>query len=92
MGQTYIRSFNFRAGETNIRCYFLLDAPWYVPNTIIKRDLQIPTVKQEARKYSADYRKRLDTHPNNLASTLFKEQFRTLRLKRLYPTDFVTNG
>jgi hypothetical protein len=26
------------------------DAPWYVPNTIIKCDLQIPTVKQEARK------------------------------------------
>jgi hypothetical protein len=23
-------------------------APWYMPNTIIKRDLQIPTVKQEA--------------------------------------------
>ena len=26
----------------------ITDAPWYVPNTIIKRDLQIPTVKQEA--------------------------------------------
>ena len=23
-GQTYIRSFNFRAAETNIRCYFLV--------------------------------------------------------------------
>ena len=69
----------------------ITDAPRYVPNTIIKSDLQIPTVKHEARKYSAKYRKRLDTHPNNPANTLFKEQFGTRRLKRLYPTDLVTN-
>ena len=68
------------------------DAPWFVPNTIIKRDLQIPTVKQEARTLSANYRKRLDNHPNNLANTLLKEQLGTRRLKRLYPTDLVTNG
>jgi len=30
----------------------ITDAPRYVPNTIIKLDLQIPTVKQEARKNS----------------------------------------
>jgi len=70
----------------------ITDAPWYVPNTVIKRDLQIPTVKQEAGKFSTKYRKRLDTHPNNLENTLFKEQFGTCRLKRLYPTDLVTNG
>jgi hypothetical protein len=68
------------------------DALWYMPNTIIKRDLQIPTVKQEARTYSANYRKRLDAHPNNLANTLFKEQLVTRRLKRLYPADLVTIG
>jgi len=70
----------------------ITDAPRYVPNTIIKSDLQIPTVKQEARKFSAKYRQRLDTHPNNLANTLFKEQFGTRRLKRLYPTALVTKG
>jgi hypothetical protein len=30
----------------------ITDAPWYVPNTVTKHDLQIPTVKQEARKYT----------------------------------------
>jgi len=50
----------------------ITDAPRYVPNTMIKRDLQITTVKQEARKFSANYRKRLDTHPNNLPNTLLK--------------------
>ena len=38
--------------------HIITDAPWYITNAIIKRDLQIPTVKQEARKYSANYRKR----------------------------------
>jgi hypothetical protein len=49
-------------------------------------------VKQEARKYSANYRKRLDAHPTNLANALFQEQLRTRRLKRQYPTDLITNG
>jgi len=70
----------------------ITDAPWYIPNAIIKRDLQIPTVKQEARKYSGNYRKRLDAHPNNLANALFQEKLGTRRLKRLYPADLVTNG
>jgi hypothetical protein len=26
----------------------IVDAPWYVPNTVIRRDLQIPTVKEES--------------------------------------------
>jgi hypothetical protein len=55
-------------------------------------DLQIPTVKKEARKYNANHRKRLDAHPNNLANALFKEQLGIRRLKRLYPADLVTNG
>jgi hypothetical protein len=25
----------------------IVDAPWYVPNTVIQRDLRIPTVKEE---------------------------------------------
>jgi len=69
-----------------------IQGPRYVPNTIIKRGLQITTVKQEARRFSANCRKRLDTRPNNLANTLFQEQFGTRRLKRLYPADLVTDG
>jgi len=59
---------------------------------LIKHDLQILTAKQEARKYGANCRKRLDSHLNNLANTLFKEQLGTRRLKRLYPADLVTDG
>jgi hypothetical protein len=31
----------------------IVDAPWYVPNTVIRRDLQIPTVKEEIQRYSS---------------------------------------
>jgi hypothetical protein len=70
----------------------ITDAPWYIPNNIIKGDLYIPTVKREPRKYSANYRKRLDALPNNLANALFKEQLENRRLKRMYPADLVTCG
>jgi hypothetical protein len=70
----------------------MTDAPRYVPNAVIKRDLQIPTVKQEAPKYSANCRKRLDVHPNSLANALFQKQLDNRRLKRLYPGDLAING
>jgi hypothetical protein len=31
----------------------ITDAPWYVPNSIIRRDLQVPFVKEEIRHLSA---------------------------------------
>jgi hypothetical protein len=80
------------------RLYYLLtykvitDAPWFVPNTVIQRDLQVTTVKQEARKCSINYRKRLDVYPNRLANTLFLEQLVPRRLKRLYHGDLAING
>jgi hypothetical protein len=33
----------------------IVDEPWYVPNTVIRRDLQTPTVKVEIRRYSSQY-------------------------------------
>jgi hypothetical protein len=61
-------------------------------NTVIKCDLEVPTVKQEARKYSFNYRKWLDIHPKSLANELFQEQLSNRRLKRLYPGDPAING
>jgi hypothetical protein len=31
----------------------IVDAPWYVPNTVIRKDLQIPTVKEKIQHYSS---------------------------------------
>jgi hypothetical protein len=44
----------------------IVDTPWYVPNTVIRRDLQIPTVKDEIRRYSCQYSARLSAQPNDL--------------------------
>jgi hypothetical protein len=42
----------------------IVDAPWYVSNTVIQRDLQTSTVKEEIRHYSSHYSARLSVHPN----------------------------
>jgi hypothetical protein len=48
----------------------IVDAPGYVLNTVIRRDLQTPTVKEEIRRYSSQYRARLSSHPNGLVVNL----------------------
>jgi hypothetical protein len=48
----------------------IVDAPWYVPNTVIRRDLLIPTVKEEIRRYSSQYSARFSAHPNDLIVNL----------------------
>ena len=42
----------------------LINAPWYVTNEVIHRDLKIPTVKEEISKYSNRYSKRVIKHRN----------------------------
>jgi hypothetical protein len=39
---------------------------WYMPNMVIRRDLQIPTVKEEIHHYSSKYSARLRAHRNVL--------------------------
>jgi hypothetical protein len=50
----------------------IVDAPWYVPNTVIRRDFQIPIVKEEIRRYSSQYSARLRAHPNGLVVNLIE--------------------
>jgi hypothetical protein len=50
----------------------IVDAPWYVPNSVIQRDLQIPTVKEEIHRYSSKYSARLSAHPNDLIANLME--------------------
>jgi len=60
----------------------ITDAPWYVPNAVIKRGLKVRSVRQEVRNYSVTYRQRLDDHPNRLAKSLYQRTHYNLRLKR----------
>jgi hypothetical protein len=52
----------------------IINAPWYVPNTLLHTDLQIPTVKAEITNFSFEYREKLATHPNELTPALLEEE------------------
>jgi hypothetical protein len=64
----------------------IVDAPWYVPNTVIRMDLQTPTVKEEIRRYSSQYRARLSARPNGLVVDLMETPDNG-RLRRHLPND-----
>jgi hypothetical protein len=68
----------------------ITDAPWYVSNTLIRRDLRVLPARQELRNYSITYRHRLDNHANRLAKSLFPGPALNQRLKRCYPADLPT--
>jgi hypothetical protein len=50
----------------------IVDAPWYVLNMVIGRDLQTPTVKEEICRHSSQYSARLSAHPNDLIVNLIE--------------------
>jgi hypothetical protein len=67
----------------------ITDAPWYVPNMVLRHDLQITSVKEEIQIFSAQYRDRLYTHPNNLAVHLTVPPDHS-RLRQHLPIDLPT--
>jgi hypothetical protein len=68
----------------------IVDAPWYVPNNHIRRDLQMTSVKEEIYRSSNQYYTRLTTHPNDQILTLM-EIPGNMRLGRHVPND-LPNG
>jgi len=67
----------------------IVNTPWYVPNTILHTDLQIPTVKAEITNFSIKYREEQITYPNELIPALLEEE-EPRRLKRFKPTELTT--
>jgi hypothetical protein len=67
----------------------IVDAPWYAPNTVIRRDIQIPTFEEEIRRYSSQYSARLSAHPNDLTVNLM-ELPDNRELRRHLPNDMPT--
>ena len=61
-------------------------APWYVRNSNIHKDLNVPFVREEIKKATTNYAKKLLNHHNRLARDLLLfESYR--RLKRVQTTD-----
>jgi uncharacterized protein YeeX (DUF496 family) len=66
-----------------------VDAPWYVRNSDLHRDLGIETVTHIITKFAKSHEKRLQDHINIEASTLLNVNNITRRLKRKKPFQLV---
>jgi hypothetical protein len=44
----------------------IANARWYVPNSVIHKDLRIPSVKEEISRFSSHYDVRISVHPHRL--------------------------
>ena len=69
----------------------IVNTPWYVRNEDIRRDLGIPTVKEEISRYAEKYKVRITTHPNWLAAETINTSNMERRLKRKHSAD-LTKG
>jgi hypothetical protein len=67
----------------------IVNASWYVPNSVIRKDLQIPSIKEEISRFSSQYAVRLRAHPNELIATLTEPTLHK-RLRRYWPNDLLT--
>jgi hypothetical protein len=65
----------------------ITDVPWYVQNTVLRQDLQIPSVKGKIHRFSTQYRDCLYTHPSNLTVHLTVPPDHR-QLRRHLPTRF----
>lgn len=64
----------------------IVDAPWYIPNSILHKDLDISSIEEETTRFSQNYRRRLLNHPNDLTHSLMDNNL-SRRLKRNIPSD-----
>lgn len=67
----------------------LTNAPWFVPNELLHRDLRMPTVKNEILRHTKSYKERIGRHPNVLARPLMDNHSKARRLKRKVPQDLI---
>jgi hypothetical protein len=67
----------------------IVNAPWYVTNSIIHKDLRIPSVKEEISRFSSHYNVRVSVHHNDLIASLTEPPIHK-RLRRYWPHNLLT--
>ena len=67
----------------------IVNAPWYVRNDDIYRDLKISTVSDEIKRFAGKHEERLQRHQNEEVSHLLDNSMLVRRLKRLKPFELV---
>jgi hypothetical protein len=64
------------------------DASWYVSNSVIRKDFQIPTVKEEISRFSSHYTVHISVHPTELIASLTEPPIHR-HLRRYWPHDLL---
>lgn len=66
----------------------IVDAPYYISNEVIQRDIPLESINEVIYQYSVNYSERLSNHPNVLANQLYESDNSEIRrLKRCQPAD-----
>ena len=65
----------------------IVNAPWYVRNEDVRRDLGMRTVREAISSYAERYKARRGTHPNQLAAETINTLNMERRLKRKHPAN-----
>lgn len=73
-----------------LRC--VVNAPWYVRNSDLHRDLKIKTVEETIREHATAHHSRLRRHINQEAAKLCDTTGITRRLKRIKPHELTGNN
>jgi hypothetical protein len=67
----------------------IVDGPWYVSNSVIRKDLQMPTVKEEISSFSSLYAVRLRAHNNEFIASFAEPPIHKC-LRRYCSNDLLT--
>lgn len=67
----------------------IVNAPWYIRNEDIHRDLNVPMVEDEVKRFACKHQKRLENHENVEVISLLDNNGLVRRLKRLKPFELV---
>jgi hypothetical protein len=67
----------------------IIDAPWYVRNSDLHRDLETDTVDKEIKSHTRKHEDRLHQHANVEALQLLDNSGIVRRLKRVKPFELV---
>ena len=68
-----------------LRC--ITNAPWFISNYTLHKDLNIPYISDVIKMHAAKYRNRNIGHSNNLINELLNPSLDVRRLKRQWPDD-----
>ena len=67
----------------------MVNAPWYIRNNDLHRDLQVDVVFSEMQRFAQKQEERLHHHENVKAIKLLDNTCRVRRLQRKKPFEFV---